>query len=123
MSEVVERKSAGESRSWRVRGMDCPSCVGKVEKAASRVPGVQGVSVNLMAETLTARLGANADPAAVVRAVEALGYQASPQTPPASTAQTPGHRLAHSEEDEEPGPPGGAPARRSSSGCWAVSSL
>jgi Cd2+/Zn2+-exporting ATPase len=93
MPGVAEHKGAGESWSWRVRGMDCASCVAKVEKAASRVSGVRAVSVNLMAETLTARLDASADPAALVRAVEALGYQALPQTvPPANARQ---HRAPH----------------------------
>jgi Cd2+/Zn2+-exporting ATPase len=93
MSGVAEREDAGESRSWRVRGMDCASCVAKVEKAASRVPGVRAVSVNLMAETLTARLDAGADPAALVRAVEALGYRALPQTAPPATARQ--HQAPH----------------------------
>ena len=86
MSEVAERDRSGESRSWRVRGMDCPSCVAKLEKAVSRVPGVEEVSVNLMAEALTARLGPGANPASIVRAVESLGYKASPQTRPAPAA-------------------------------------
>ena len=79
MAEAIERESGGEDRSWWVRGMDCPSCVAKVERAVSRIPGLQAVSVDLMAETMTARFGLGADPAAVVRAVEALGYKASPR--------------------------------------------
>lgn len=88
MSEVMEREGGGESRSWRVRGMDCPSCVAKVEKAVSRVPGVLDVSVNLMAETMNARLGPGADPAALVRAVESLGYKALPHARPATDDRT-----------------------------------
>ena len=119
MSEVAEREAFGETRSWRVRGMDCASCVAKVEKTASRVPGVQDISVNLMAETLTARLGPDADPAAVVRAVEALGYAVQAQTRPAPAeplddGQRPGardhhaadgHTHAHDGVDEKPGVP------------------
>ena len=55
MAEAVEHEGAGETRTWRVTGMDCASCVAKVEKAVSRLPGVQDIQVNLMAETLTAR--------------------------------------------------------------------
>ena len=79
MSELVEREGAEETRSWRVSGMDCPSCVAKIEKAVSRVAGVQEVSVNLMAGTLTARLGPGGDPASITRTVAALGYDASPR--------------------------------------------
>ncbi len=86
MSELVEREGAGETRSWRVSGMDCPSCVAKIEKAVSRVAGVQEVSVNLMAETLTARLGPGGDPASITRTVAALGYDAAPQARPALAA-------------------------------------
>ena len=131
MSEETEREDTGESRSWRVRGMDCPSCVARIEKAVSRVAEVRGVSVNLIAETLTARLGPDGDPAAIVRAVESLGYKASPQTRPVPAESRPhehrancrhdhGHAHAgkaghddgtgdhfhgHDEEDEEPGLP------------------
>ena len=68
---------AGETRIWRVGGMDCASCAAKVERAVSRLPGVQDIQVNLMAETLTARLGAGSDPAAVAGTVGALGYTAT----------------------------------------------
>ncbi|MDA8248617.1 MAG: heavy metal translocating P-type ATPase, partial [Rhodospirillales bacterium] len=109
--------------------MDCASCVAKVEKAVARVPGARDVSVNLMAETLTVRLGPRVDPTAIVRAVESLGYTASPQTrtAPAEPLHGPGcshdhaydhahfrdaehghaagHRHAHGEEDAEPGIP------------------
>lgn len=68
---------ASETRTWRVGGMDCASCVAKVEKAVARLPGVQDIQVNLMTETLTARLGTGGDPAAVTHAVGALGYTAT----------------------------------------------
>ncbi len=102
MSESVEREDTAETRSWRVSGMDCPSCVAKIEKAVSRVAGVQEVSVNLMAETLTARLGTGGDPAQVARAVEALGYAVVPQTQPAAAvSRTPVHNHDHSHDHGE----------------------
>ncbi|WP_353850793.1 heavy metal translocating P-type ATPase [Acidiphilium sp.] len=82
MSELLEREGAEETRSWRISGMDCPSCVARIEKAVSRLAGVEAVSVNLMAETLTARLGPGGDPASITRTVAALGYEASPQARP-----------------------------------------
>ncbi|UPG72442.1 cation transporter [Roseomonas gilardii subsp. gilardii] len=33
--------TSGDQLSWRVEGMDCPSCAAKVEKAVSRLPGVE----------------------------------------------------------------------------------
>ncbi|MFC7693947.1 cation transporter [Paeniroseomonas aquatica] len=42
--------------AWRVEGMDCASCVAKVEGALQRLPGVSDIAVNLMAERLTLRL-------------------------------------------------------------------
>ena len=76
---------------WRVEGMDCASCVAKVTKAVERLPGVTEVSVNLMAERLTATLDAetgNAD--AVAKQVSALGYTVSPLS--AAAPATPAHR-------------------------------
>jgi Zn2+/Cd2+-exporting ATPase len=102
MSEAAERAREGDNRSWRVGGMDCPSCAAKVERAVSRLPGVRDVSVNLMAEILTAHLGPDGDPAAVARAVESLGYKISPQ---AGTAPAGVQPHAHGDEAEEPGVP------------------
>ena len=106
MSDLVEREGTGETRSWRVSGMDCPSCVAKIEKAVSRIAGVQDVSVNLMAETLTARLGPGGDPASISRAVAALGYEASPQADPRRRHDPcceQDHGLAAANEDDEAG--------------------
>ena len=107
MSEVAEHKGAGESRSWRVRGMDCPSCVAKIERAVSRVAGVQEVSINLMAETLTARVGSDGHAATIVRIVESLGYKLLPRPAPAAVPRQehqPGCGHDHDRaQAEEPG--------------------
>ncbi|MBN8908774.1 MAG: heavy metal translocating P-type ATPase, partial [Rhodospirillales bacterium] len=125
MSDLASREGAGEIRSWHVRGMDCPSCVSKVERAVSRLPGLGEVSVNLMAEMLTARLAPEADPSSVAAAVAALGYKASPQSRPLAapapagddeSARQHGHdhggtgggtsdAHAHGAEEDEPGIP------------------
>lgn len=58
----------------RVQGMSCASCVGRVERAVGKVPGVEQASVNLAAERLTVA-GADAlDVEAVVEAVRKAGY-------------------------------------------------
>ena len=87
---------AGETTTWRVGGMDCASCAAKVERAVSRLPGVQDIQVNLMAETLTARLAAGSDPASVADTVDALGYTATLRqgpdaVPPAAAHGHSGH--------------------------------
>jgi heavy metal translocating P-type ATPase len=60
----------------RVTGMTCASCVGRVERALTAVPGVTGAAVNLA--TGLARVDGVADSAALVAAVAAAGYAAEP---------------------------------------------
>ncbi len=103
---------AGQLVRLRVQGMDCGSCVAKVEAAASRLPGVRDVAANLMAETLTAWLApGGADAAALAGAVSALGYKVRPLPAPAGDAElrhdAPDHDHAgHAHgDDDEPGVP------------------
>lgn len=60
---------------YRVTGMDCPSCVAKIENAARRVDGVQAVSVSLGTQEMTLSVD---DPARRLAEVEnivtKLGY-------------------------------------------------
>jgi len=63
-----------------VGGMTCASCVGRVEKALARVPGVLAASVNLATETAevtwAGRPGSRADmQAALLAAVARAGYE------------------------------------------------
>ncbi|MFC3614086.1 heavy metal translocating P-type ATPase [Lutimaribacter marinistellae] len=63
----------------QITGMNCASCVGRVEKALRAVPGVQSAAVNFA--TATARIEHDTDPAALTGALDAAGY-------PAATAST-----------------------------------
>ncbi|MBP0495794.1 heavy metal translocating P-type ATPase [Pararoseomonas indoligenes] len=82
----TERKQ-GQSVTWRVEGMDCASCVAKVEKAVTHLPGVTDVTVNLMAERLGATLApGGATPAAVEGQISALGYKATRLDAPAAAS-------------------------------------
>ncbi|HEU5296742.1 MAG TPA: heavy metal translocating P-type ATPase [Burkholderiaceae bacterium] len=58
-----------------VRGMTCASCVGRVERALARVPGVVAVDVNLATERATVtRWRAQAATADLLAALRAAGY-------------------------------------------------
>ncbi|MHA8049434.1 cation transporter, partial [Roseomonas mucosa] len=69
-----------ERLSWRVQGMDCPSCAAKVEKAVARLPGVHSPRLNFTAERLSLALAKGIQAEALAAQVEsslaALGYQA-----------------------------------------------
>ncbi len=62
-----------------VTGMTCASCSGRVEKALSRLPGVESAAVNLATERahVVAFVG-SVDTADLVAAVEKVGYGAAP---------------------------------------------
>ena len=62
------------SLSLPIEGMTCASCVGRVEKALARVPGVSATSVNLATERAEVRLGAAVPLQALNQAVEDAGY-------------------------------------------------
>jgi Cu+-exporting ATPase len=61
-----------------VEGMTCASCVGRVEKALAKVPGVLAATVNLATETADVRTDGSVPAADVAKAVEAAGYSVAP---------------------------------------------
>lgn len=80
-------------RQYNVTGMSCAACSARVEKAVSKVPGVTGVSVNL----LTASMGVEgtAESSKIVKAVTDAGYGASEKI---SGKKDEGSRLSGTEE-------------------------
>lgn len=58
-----------------VLGMTCASCVGRVEKAISAVPGVAKASVNLAAERAHVEFSDGGQTAAVIEAIRKVGYE------------------------------------------------
>lgn len=58
-----------------IEGMTCASCVGRVEKALAKLPGVQRVSVNLATEQATVEAVAGLPLATLTAAVAQAGYQ------------------------------------------------
>ncbi|MBY5248986.1 heavy metal translocating P-type ATPase [Pseudomonas aeruginosa] len=66
-----------EQLDLAIGGMTCASCVGRVEKALLKVPGVLAATVNLASEAARVRVVSGAvAPAALIQAVAAAGYEA-----------------------------------------------
>ncbi len=65
-----------------IQGMTCASCVARVEKALSRVPGVATAEVNLATETASVAVAPGTAPEALVEAVRQAGYEARFDEPP-----------------------------------------
>lgn len=93
LQSAVEKAgyTVGESSvSLAIDGMNCASCVSRVEKALMRVPGVVRAEVNLATESATVTASTrHIDEAALVTAVERAGYLARPRHPDAEGGQRP----------------------------------
>lgn len=98
LSAFVARDSQGVGRlELLVRGARCAGCMAKIERAVAALPGVAASRFNLTTGKLTVSLArGEGDPAAVQRAVEALGYGASLFDPAQALAaeDSEGRRLA-----------------------------
>ncbi|QVW23990.1 heavy metal translocating P-type ATPase [Pseudomonas hormoni] len=66
-----------QSLELSIDGMTCASCVGRVERALAKVPGVKSVSVNLANERAHLELLGQVDPQTLIAAVTKAGYNAS----------------------------------------------
>jgi len=64
-------------KQYHVTGMSCAACAARVEKAVSAVPEVTSCAVNLLTNSMGVE--GNAPPDAVIAAVVAAGYGASPK--------------------------------------------
>ncbi|WP_044562677.1 heavy metal translocating P-type ATPase [Azospirillum sp. B4] len=74
MSHVAPLAPASRGVDIPVAGMTCASCVRRVEKAISAVPGVTVASVNLAAERAHVELGEGGRLPEVVEAIRKAGY-------------------------------------------------
>ena len=61
-----------------ISGMTCSSCAGRVERALTQVAGVVSAVGNLASERVHLQLLSSVDSAALIAAVSAAGYHASP---------------------------------------------
>ena len=64
-------------KQYIVTGMTCAACSARVEKAVSKVDGVQSCSVSLLTNSMGVE--GSADEAAIIKAVVDAGYGASPK--------------------------------------------
>ncbi len=81
MNPRIDTKS--ELFTLDIGGMTCASCVGRVEKALDKMPGVEAASVNLATEQAKVRLkadsGLNVDD--LIATVQKTGYEAKISSP------------------------------------------
>ncbi len=63
-----------EEHTLPIAGMSCASCVARIEKALSAVPGVLSASVNLATEQARVGVVAGTGPEALISAIEGAGY-------------------------------------------------
>ncbi|GAB3779062.1 heavy metal translocating P-type ATPase [Nocardioides ungokensis] len=81
------RTDTASECTLEIGGMTCASCVGRVEKALSRMDGVVTASVNLANETAHVEYDASAlTPADLTHAVEKAGYSGTLRLPAADPA-------------------------------------
>ncbi len=83
-NETTGRATTSAELTFPVTGMTCASCVGRVERALAKVPGVEAASVNLATETARVVVDpSSVSPAELRAAVERAGYGAELPTWPA----------------------------------------
>jgi Cu+-exporting ATPase len=92
---------AAASFKFGISGMTCASCVGRVERALKKVPGVVDASVNLATESATVQADAEVTRDALFAAVADAGYEANvveSDAPPAADPHA-HHHDAHGERE------------------------
>ncbi|MGY0505240.1 heavy metal translocating P-type ATPase [Luteimonas sp. e5] len=72
--------AADEVLRLPVRGMTCASCVGRVERALKKVPGVESAVVNLAAEVAEVHVPASVQASQLIEAVQDAGYEVPVRT-------------------------------------------
>src|SRR3954471_11427 len=77
MSTISSVAPHGQPIDLQVEGMTCASCVGRVEKALLKVPGVSSASVNLATEKATVHALPGVSAPALTAAIEKAGYAAA----------------------------------------------
>ncbi|QAA93158.1 copper-translocating P-type ATPase [Pollutimonas thiosulfatoxidans] len=71
---TIQESALTTAISLPIEGMTCASCVGRVEKALSKVEGVDSVTVNLATERANIKASGPVDRQVLINTVEAAGY-------------------------------------------------
>ena len=71
---------------FEVGGMTCGSCAARVQRTLGKQSGVDSAEVNLATATARVRASSDVDPAALIQAVDAIGYSLRPLTHDTSSA-------------------------------------
>ena len=69
-------------QQYEIIGMSCAACSARVEKAVSRLPGVNSCTVNLLTNSMTVDGDASTD--TIISAVKHAGYGAALRNPTAA---------------------------------------
>ncbi len=103
-------EEASSELRFKVEGMDCPSCIRKIENALGRVDGLSDVSVNFATEILRLRVAAGGPHSEAIRnRVQALGFVAVPVAGDAAPACG-AHKHDHDHDHPHPSAPAGSTA-------------
>ncbi len=70
----------GATLSFRIAGMSCASCVGRIEKALAALPSVGAARVNLATERAEVSFNGRPDPDGVAEAIAKAGYAVPEET-------------------------------------------
>src|SRR5438105_7819383 len=93
--ENITAEIAGARRGpleFVIEGMDCGDCALTIEKAVSRIPGVEAATVNFGTARLAVKESAPGQPGigtSIERIVSEAGYRATPLSNRQTLAQTP----------------------------------
>ncbi len=74
-------RPAQQTEELVIEGMTCASCVGRVERVLSAVPGVQSASVNLATERASVQTDGGVARQALVQAIRKAGYEVGAPAP------------------------------------------
>ena len=79
----TQKEISSELFTLDIGGMTCASCVGRIEKALDKIPGIEAASVNLATEQARIRLNVSSSTKIdeVIAAVKKTGYEAQLSKP------------------------------------------
>jgi len=100
MTTALSKSSEGERLNFRVDGMDCASCVGKIETALSRLGGISDIAVNFANETLSLSRDPSSKATAkgIAKKIRSLGFdvtELSASAVPSMPAERSGSDAGH----------------------------